>query len=525
MIGDEVYKDRLKQRQALTNAASPETVLKCFRLNAELIALTDCRDFYLDPHTKHYTGEKNVLKGWVGSLGRVDKAIHSDFIHTAQGYPAYFETTDNYLDLRERIFPFLERFRTELQFEETAKLTFVIDRGIFSANTFREFIDTEPIHIITWEKNYKPGEWDETREADGQFQLLKERNNSTDLRTYKFTYQDGRWNKNEKMRRLIIRATNPKGRTIEVAVLSDDCQRSCQEIIELIFNRWLQENDFKYLEKHFGINQITSYKAISYEELRDELDEKMIMSGHYKSLKKEKQNHTIELKNLLLKREKCQWQQRGRNALLSELERQKEVPDTASEKPESGGKYSDSPDRMKTISNLKGQLKRAEKNIQKWGIEIEGKHDQLAKTEDEIEKTQKEVSRIDDLIEKQAIKLQGSSKKLMDVLKMLGRNAFYHRSESFRKHYDNRRDDHVIFRSLTVSGGLIEASEESVTAHLFPEPDYPTHQRRLLEADFAQFNEAEPEFPDGSARVLVVKFADPSGIEIGHKTREIGSNH
>ena len=26
-----------------------------------------------------------------------------------------------------------------------------------------------------------------------------------------------------------------------------------------MFNRWLQENDFKYRDKHFGINQITSY--------------------------------------------------------------------------------------------------------------------------------------------------------------------------------------------------------------------------------------------------------------------------
>jgi hypothetical protein len=34
-----------------------------------------------------------------------------------------------------------------------------------------------------------------------------------------------------------------------------------------MFHRWLQENDFKYMEKHFGINQITSYASHSYEEL------------------------------------------------------------------------------------------------------------------------------------------------------------------------------------------------------------------------------------------------------------------
>ena len=28
-----------------------------------------------------------------------------------------------------------------------------------------------------------------------------------------------------------------------------------------MFSRWIQENVFKYLDKHFGINQITSYRT------------------------------------------------------------------------------------------------------------------------------------------------------------------------------------------------------------------------------------------------------------------------
>jgi hypothetical protein len=51
-----------------------------------------------------------------------------------------------------------------------------------------------------------------------------------------------------------------------VAVLTDDTQREASEIRRLIFCRWVQENDFKYLDKHFGINQITSYGVVGYEE-------------------------------------------------------------------------------------------------------------------------------------------------------------------------------------------------------------------------------------------------------------------
>ena len=179
----------------------------------------------------------------------------------------------------------------------------------------------------------------------------------------------------------------------------------------------------------------------------------------------------------------------------------------------------------KSISKLNGQLRRAEKNLARWEAEIEGEHDRLEEIENEMKQTEKEVSRLDDLIEKEAVKMQGVNKRLMDTLKMLARNAFYIRSEFFRERYDNLRDDHVIFRSLTLSGGWIEATEEIVTAHLLPEPDYPKHQRKLLEDDLALFTADCHKFPDGSERLLKVKFADPTGIEIGHKNRGFGPNH
>jgi hypothetical protein len=45
-----------------------------------------------------------------------------------------------------------------------------------------------------------------------------------------------------------VRATNPRGKTIEVAIITTDRTRPAAEILGLMFRRWLQENDFKYLE-------------------------------------------------------------------------------------------------------------------------------------------------------------------------------------------------------------------------------------------------------------------------------------
>jgi hypothetical protein len=81
--------------------------------NARQVRAEAGSDFYFDPHTKHYTGQQNVLKGWCPAIRFADKVMHSDFVHTAAGEPIYFETTDNFGDLRQRFsrsWPAAERF-------------------------------------------------------------------------------------------------------------------------------------------------------------------------------------------------------------------------------------------------------------------------------------------------------------------------------------------------------------------------------------------------------------------------------
>jgi len=59
--------------------------------NAQLVGAAQQRDFYFHPHTKHYTGMQNVLKGWCSRIRWADKVLHSDFFHTAAGQPLAFQ--------------------------------------------------------------------------------------------------------------------------------------------------------------------------------------------------------------------------------------------------------------------------------------------------------------------------------------------------------------------------------------------------------------------------------------------------
>jgi len=255
------------QRLLLGELAQTDAIAsKLLTINAEQVDSTTCDDFYYDPHTKHYTGQLRILKGWCGSRHFADKALHMDFIHTAAGHPVYTAYADNYEDLRERFDETTLNFRSILPAGQTRILTFVLDRGIFGKDVFERIADDERLHVVTWEKGYQQGSWDGEK-AEGPFVMERARNRAADIRKYSFEYRDGDWEKDVKMRLIRVRATNPKMRTIELGILSDDRNRPAQELIYLMFNRWLQENDFKYLEKHFGINQITSYASISYEQL------------------------------------------------------------------------------------------------------------------------------------------------------------------------------------------------------------------------------------------------------------------
>jgi hypothetical protein len=237
---------RLRTRlTAATGFAHPQGISRFARRPRGLdLRVRSQQDFYLDPHTKHYTGQQNVLKGWCPKIRWADKALHADFVHTAAGHPLHFELTDNYADLRQRLPGLILRLRAGGGWPADWVLNWVVDRGAFGRVLFVQMRDTPAHHLIPWEKDYHPEPWPASAPT-GRLEITRARNSTHDTRSYHFEYLDEAWPKLAGLRRLRVRATNPAGQTIEVGVLTDNRQRSAIEIIRLIFLRWLQENDFK----------------------------------------------------------------------------------------------------------------------------------------------------------------------------------------------------------------------------------------------------------------------------------------
>ena len=269
------------QREELQRLATPATVEALLRWNLrQLGPAAEGTDLYLDPHTQHYTGMQPVLKGWCAAIRWADKLSNSDFVHTAQGHPIYFECTDNYDDLRTRFAPLIQRLRATLQWAPTRVLTFVVDRGIYSNEVFTQVVADPGVHLITWQKGYVAEPWDAAA-VSGAYGLEKVRNHAQDVRLYQFSYHDRIWAANPALRQIVVRATHPAGETAQLAILTDDLTRGAESIVRLMFNRWVQENDFKYLNKHFEINQLTSYRSLPYATLRAGLTDRLVPSHAY----------------------------------------------------------------------------------------------------------------------------------------------------------------------------------------------------------------------------------------------------
>jgi transposase len=487
------------QRELLKSAATEATIEALFRFNAQGLFQGD--DFYFDPHTEHYTGQQNVLKGWCPAVRLADKALHSDFVHTARGEPIYFETTDNFEDLRQRFFAVMGRCRRVHRWAAERVITTVVDRGIFGAEVFEKVLGNPLLHLITWEKGYVAQSWD-PKAVQGKLVIERARNASDDLRSYHFEYLDRDWPTDPRLRQLVVRATNPQGRVAQVSILTDDRVRAAEEGIRLIFNRWIQENDFKYLDKHYGINQLTSYRVIPYEQLKGQVTDREVISGQAQALRQERKLLRQQQARWLLVQEKCDHADGQRHKQLAELElRQTQAPEA-------------SPSMRPQIVKLQKAHQQYEQKSQTRREQIRKWSSKLAELEEQAAQHQTKVSRLDTMITANMVRMEPECKRLMDTLRITVRNLFYRALAPFKKAYDNYRDDHDYFRQLTLSSGVLGMGVERITVHLMPKVNYSPQLQRIIGQLLEQVNQQELQMPDGTARKLRFRLGHKSELEL-----------
>ncbi|MBI5416670.1 hypothetical protein HZA55_01780 [Candidatus Poribacteria bacterium] len=449
------------QRIELKELAKTCNINELWKFNIEMVGLNNSHDYYYDPHTKHYTGLINILKGWCPKVRMADKVMNMDFIHDSNGYPLFMNIADNYDDMRIRFFRNIDTFRKVASIDESVKINIIVDRAIYSEETICSIAERKYINIITWEKDYKKNKWLLSVETQTG-SIIRKRNHSHDLRIIKYEYKQMQWDKNPKIRQIIVRMPTPTGDDfIEVSILSSDLDRDAREIIFLMFNRWLQENDFKYLIAHFGINEITTYEYMNYQDWATHIDDKLCKSGKYKALCIELESIRGKLKTVLYKIHRLEQVQRKKELTKQQLKRKEEL------------------EKEKSILNSL-----------------------LISKEKERENTDEKISKIQELIDDQKQILNTDTKMFMDAIKIIARNIFYLQLQSFRQKYNNYRDDLVIFRNVSRSNGVIINHGDQITIKVLPIMDLTPSLIEIFRTIFTEINDMSPVMPDGSNRKI-----------------------
>jgi len=488
-----------EQRNGLDAMASPDGVLDIYRLNAQLLADGPNRgDLYLfDPHTKEYTGQLKVMKGWCGRRHGIAKIINMDSFHTRSGRPCFVQHYSPYYDMRERFFMSLLLFNLLFEADKRRGRTFVIDRGIYGLSTLLAFaLD----YVITWEKGYASGGW-----IDGaptvEFTRNRTKNNSADLKPVHFQCQESPWRRDPSFRRIVVRVSRQGTKDIEVSVITSHPDMDVQDVVWAIFRRWVQENDFKYLDTHFGFNQLTSRASASVAEKADTFEDRPVDCPEYKELKSTVGALETKLgrKLVLLRRRTSEADElRVRKAksaavravLLARLEK-------ASARIRGEGARAR---RDKVLQRERaeyhaerGQIhKRLEVNAEKrrdLEAEIVGIEADIEPLEERLCNAVRKQSRLQLLIDGSYMLLDTRRKSCMDALRVTASNMFRNVQERFRVICDNFRDDHVMVRMLSRCSGSMTRADGEVLFKVWIPGTLQPHRVRAIQTLLKEIEE------------------------------------
>lgn len=209
------------------------------------IGLVQCAVLYFDGHFIPYYGERNVHKGFFTRRRLAVSGHNQFFLNDASGRPIFFWLKPANNTLRKMIPELINQIR-ELTGQE--KFTIVFDRGGFSKKLFGK-LEKEGIRFITYLRGAKE------RVGSGAFNryMIEYRRRKEEAELAELGYIG----MSPHHYRLVVRKKGEK----QTFILTNDFERSIAQVAALMFNRWSQENFFKYMVREYHLDSLLSYLA------------------------------------------------------------------------------------------------------------------------------------------------------------------------------------------------------------------------------------------------------------------------
>jgi chromosome segregation ATPase len=274
-----------------------------------------------------------------------------------------------------------------------------------------------------------------------------------------------------------------------------------QDVVWFIFNRWVQENDFKYLDVHFGINQLDSRSSLDFEEVKDHYQDRKTETTEYKQIKKQTQNAASVLARNLLKINR-------QEVAIKKQELRKGQLNLAIK---NGSLHSDK--LKKELKSVNKSIKSRQEKHQELQLEQRYLERNLELAEYNQTQAVKKSSRIQQMLDENYKLLDTRRKSYMDALRVNAANIFRNLHNDYREIYNNYRDDHHHLRILTRCSGIIENTKAGLIVSLWIPGSMQLHiihsLEKLVQKVATRFNDNLP-----SDKKITIKFRTPDLREI-----------
>jgi hypothetical protein len=221
------------------------------RMAERLIATATSEDgpavFYVDNHLRKYSGKHVVRKGWRMQDKRVLPGITDYWTHDEDGRPMFRVPVTSHDHLTQWLLPIGQRLREALGPDERILIGF--DRGGAYPDQLAALRDAD-FEFVTYER--KP--YDELPAT--AFRPTKIHDEEVGLHEKRLrNLGEGRG----RVRRIVVRTEDDR----QVSFLAVSTLPA-ERLVEILWNRWRQENGFKHGNERWGINHLDGRRVESY---------------------------------------------------------------------------------------------------------------------------------------------------------------------------------------------------------------------------------------------------------------------
>lgn len=203
---------------------------------------------YVDGHVRAYHGKRVIPKGYVTRNRIAGPATTDYWINDQKGDPLFVVTAEANAAMTRMLTPILQEVRRLIG--TNRRLTVVFDRGGWSPKLFKSILDMH-FDILT----YRKGRFRQV--AAKRFVLRKAKLEGRRVE-YLLYEQPARFLKGQLRLRQVTRLTETGHQT---AVITSRWDLRDIVVAYRMFERWRQENFFKYMRHEFLIDALVDYQA------------------------------------------------------------------------------------------------------------------------------------------------------------------------------------------------------------------------------------------------------------------------